>query len=50
MRTTGAAKDLAWADFVFRQYNPAGLSHYFYLIGIGGKAIVFGKVRAVIRA
>ncbi len=36
-------------DFVFRQYNLAVLSHYSYLIGSGGEAIVVDPARDISR-
>ena len=35
------------ADFVFRQYNLAVLSHYSYLIGSGGEAMIIDPARDV---
>jgi len=32
-------------DFVFRQYNLAVLSHYSYLIGSGGEALIVTRAR-----
>ncbi len=36
-------------DFVFRQYNLAVLSHYSYLIGSGGEAIIVDPARDITR-
>jgi hydroxyacylglutathione hydrolase len=35
------------ADFVFRQYNLAVLSHYSYLIGSGGEALIVDPARDI---
>ena len=35
------------ADFVFRQYNLTVLSHYSYLIGSGGEAMIIDSARDV---
>ena len=37
------------ADFVFRQYNLAVLSHYSYLVGSGGEAMIVDPARDVSR-
>ena len=37
------------ADFVFRQYNLAVLSHYSYLIGSGGEAMIVDPARDISR-
>ena len=37
------------ADFVFRQYNLAVLSHYSYLIGSGGEALIVDPARDIRR-
>jgi len=37
------------ADFVFRQYNLAVLSHYSYLIGSGGEALIVDPDRDISR-
>jgi glyoxylase-like metal-dependent hydrolase (beta-lactamase superfamily II)/rhodanese-related sulfurtransferase len=37
------------ADFVFRQYNLAVLSHYSYLIGSGGEAMIVDPARDIRR-
>ncbi|MEI6809976.1 MAG: rhodanese-like domain-containing protein, partial [bacterium] len=37
------------ADFVFRQYNLAVLSHYSYLIGSGGEAMIVDPARDIAR-
>ncbi|MDF1552540.1 MAG: rhodanese-like domain-containing protein [Deferrisomatales bacterium] len=37
------------SDFVFRQYNLAVLSHYSYLIGSGGEALIVDPARDVSR-
>jgi hydroxyacylglutathione hydrolase len=37
------------ADFVFRQYNLAVLSHYSYLIGSGGEALIVDPARDISR-
>jgi hydroxyacylglutathione hydrolase len=37
------------ADFVFRQYNLGVLSHYSYLIGSGGEAMIVDPARDVAR-
>lgn len=39
----------ASADFVFRQYNLAVLSHYSYLIGSGGEAMIVDPARDISR-
>ncbi len=36
-------------DFVFRQYNLAVLSHYSYLIGSGGEALIIDPARDISR-
>ena len=35
------------ADFVFRQYNLGVLSHYSYLIGSGGEAMIVDPARDI---
>lgn len=37
------------ADFVFRQYNLSVLSHYSYLIGSGGEAMIIDPARDISR-
>lgn len=37
------------ADFVFRQYNLGVLSHYSYLIGSGGEALIIDPARDISR-
>lgn len=37
------------ADFVFRQYNLSVLSHYSYLIGSGGEAMIIDPTRDISR-
>ena len=37
------------ADFVFRQYNLGVLSHYSYLLGSGGEAMIVDPARDVSR-
>ena len=36
-------------NFIFRQYNLAVLSHYSYMIGSGGEALVVDPARDAVR-